>query len=77
MRTRQRFQPILDVLSARVSPSTIGFVQPGMTVALAAPVLHSNPPMAHSDDSDMPETGVLRLLVLPVIPTTPPPTLTC
>jgi len=76
MRTRRRFQPMLDGLSRRIAPSTIGVVQPPGIAAAGVSAGHSLP-ICQPDDSEMPETGVLCPLILGPTPSTPPPTLVC
>jgi len=67
MRTRRQFQPTLDQMPCRIAPSaTIG-------LALAASLSPSmSPPVAVTNDTDMPETGFSSPTIL--APTTSIPT---
>jgi hypothetical protein len=57
MRTRRRFQPMLDSMPSRIAPSAIGGVAPVLAPAVA-PV---NSPLVQvgvtACDTNMPETG--------------------
>ncbi len=77
MRTRRRFQPMLDVLTSRIAPSAIGVIPQPALAAAGASVGHLVLPTCQPDDSDMPETGDLNQLILGPVPSTPPPTLLC
>ena len=57
MRMRRQFQPMLDSMPSRISPSAIGGLISPVLRAVAVTHLPSTAPVCAPDDTDMPQTG--------------------
>jgi hypothetical protein len=66
MRTRRRFQPMIDGLPYRIAPSAVVVAAPVSLIASATPPASPVIPTMLPGDSDPPETGTpTELLVAP------------
>ena len=77
MRTRRRFQPMLDILSSRIVPSAVSVVPNPVPMAIVGSTTSQAMPICQPDDSQMPQTGDLDPIILAPISSDPPPTLVC
>jgi hypothetical protein len=57
MRMRRHFQPMLDSMPSRISPSAIGGVVSPVLLGAAITQLQSTNPVCMPDDTEMPEPG--------------------
>jgi hypothetical protein len=73
MRTRRRFQPMLDSMPIRIAPSSISGFTPA--VVHTAPTFSPTPPRVIAQDTLMPEKGGSAPIILE--PVNPPSTLPC
>jgi len=74
MRTRRRFQPILDSMPSRIAPSSLGLPAPTVSVAIQSPLTGTRPAgtvLVQTDDNTS-----YPIITVPVSPN-PPPTLLC
>jgi hypothetical protein len=57
MRTRRHFQPMLDSMPSRISPSAAGGLIAHALLAPAVAHLQMMPPVCAPADTDMPQSG--------------------
>jgi hypothetical protein len=57
MRTRRHFQPMLDSMPSRISPSAAGGMIAPVLLAPAVAQLQTIPPALMPQDTEMPESG--------------------
>jgi hypothetical protein len=77
MRTRRRFQPILDSMPSRIAPSSFGPHAPSILAGAPSQMTGATPPrvvVIALDSAD--DTTSYPIIIAPVSPN-PPPTLPC
>jgi hypothetical protein len=65
MRTRRHFQPMLDSMPSRISPSAAGGLIAPVLLAPAVAHLQTAPPVCTPADTNMPETGTPTPIIRP------------